>query len=105
GSPTTIANTVDCHRWFVISAIIGVTRPFPFLFHLELLNGLLQLANVIKSELARFGQLRHHRLGSPSKETQNFFEQPVPRRVPRQDRFKNMCVADLSHAAHDFLSL
>src|SRR5947209_16846215 len=93
-SPTAIANTVDCQIWFVTSRIISIHASFPLLFHLKLFEGLLQLAHVIEGKLPRFGQLRHHRLGSPTEKTQNLVKQTVAGHLTRQDRLKDVGIAD-----------
>jgi len=73
------------------------------MLRVKLLDGLLQLLNVFERKFPRLGELRHHRLGPASEETENLIEQPVPRHVPGHDRFKDVGIADFTHAAHGFL--
>ena len=51
-----------------------LTAPFCFLLHLQLLDHLLQLANIAPCKLPGLGKLRHHGLGTPSEETQDLIK-------------------------------
>src|SRR6202042_69719 len=50
---------------------------------------LLRLLHVIQRELPRFDQMPHHRLRPPSKQPQQFVDQPPLRRVARYASLEN----------------
>jgi hypothetical protein len=78
-------------------------RPFCLALRIQLANRLLEFANIINRQLARFGKLRHHGLRAASEETQNLVQQTMPRNVASHYGLKNMRVADFFHAMHRLL--
>src|SRR5215510_13058761 len=58
-SPAAAANTVDCQRWFASVPSMGSHALLAL--RLQVLDGLLQFANIGQGQLPRLGKLRHHR--------------------------------------------
>src|SRR5580698_5285977 len=89
------------------TAIYGLPDLLAFLLlpiSVKFSDRLLQFANIFERQFPGFGQLRHHRLNTPSEKTQDFVEQSMPSHVAGHGRFEDVRVADLPHSAYGFLA-
>ena len=66
---------------------------------------LLASLHVGQGELARFNQMRHHRLGAAAEKSQQVVDQPGLRGIARDGRFKDMRVADFLYTPQCQLAL
>src|SRR6185312_7451857 len=69
---------------------------------LQRTHSFLRLAQVIQGKPAGFNQMSHHRLRASAEQTQQFVNQPALGGMARDNRLKDVRVADLLYAPHYF---